>query len=128
MLNHYPTRVPPTLDWLHSCHYRKVASHLWWGKLLHMSNLHDDPAALKALQDAIYRDKILRARSMTGEQRLAEVFELSEHQMSMMLAGAMHKLGTTDEKLGWQEVARWMESLDRARDHGSYTTVNPAAA
>ena len=93
-----------------------------------MSNLHDDPAALKALQDAIYRDKILRARSMTGEQRLAEVFELSEHQMSMMLAGAMHKLGTTDEKLGWQEVARWMESLDRARDHGSYTTVNPAAA
>jgi len=30
-----------------------------------MSNLHDDPSALKALQDDIYRERVLRARQMS---------------------------------------------------------------
>ena len=42
-----------------------------------MASADDDSAALKALQDAIYRDKVLRAREMTVEERLAEVFELT---------------------------------------------------
>jgi hypothetical protein len=85
-------------------------------------NPHDNPAALKELQDAIYRDKVLRARGMTVEQRLEEVFDLSNRQMGMMLAGAMHRLGTQDEDAGWNEVRRWMERLDRVRDHGLYVT------
>jgi hypothetical protein len=91
-------------------------------------NPHDDPDALKALQDAIYRDKVLRARAMTEEQRLAEVLEQSNHQLGMMLAGAMDRLQTTDEATGWQEVGRWMERLDRVRDHGRYVTEKPASA
>ena len=83
-------------------------------------NPHDNPAALKELQDAIYRDKVLRARSMTNEERLDEVFELSNRQMGMMLAGAMHRLGTKDEDEGWEEVSRWLARLDRVRDHGLY--------
>ena len=35
-----------------------------------MPNIHDDPAALKALQDDIYRERILRARKMTVVQKL----------------------------------------------------------
>jgi hypothetical protein len=85
-------------------------------------NPHDNPAALKELQDAIYRDKVLRARGMSPEQRLEEAFDLSNRQMGMMLAGAMHRLGTDDEAKGWAEVRRWMERLDRARDHGLYVT------
>lgn len=73
-------------------------------------------AELEQLQAALYREKIRRARSMTVAERLAEVFELSNHQFGMMLAGAMHRLGTRDESAGWQEVARWMERLDRVRD------------
>lgn len=34
-------------------------------------------ADLKAMQDDIYRERILRSRKMTPEQRLADVFELS---------------------------------------------------
>ena len=90
-----------------------------------MPNIHDDPAALKALQDDLYREKILRARRMTTQQRLAEVFELSNHQFGMMLAGAMHRLGTRDEAIGWQEVSRWMQRLDRVREHGLYVTEKP---
>lgn len=96
--------------------------------LLRMANIHDDPAALKALQDDIYRERILRARKMTVEQRLADVFELSNHQFGMMLGGAMHRLGTRDEAAGWQEVRRWMERLDRVREQGLYVAVKPAHA
>ena len=91
-----------------------------------MPNIHDDLSALKALQDDIYREKVLRARRMTMEERLAEVFELSNHQFGMMLAGAMHRMGTRDEAVGWQEVRRWTQRLDRAREHGLYVTEKPA--
>ena len=91
-----------------------------------MSNIHDDPAALKALQDDIYRERILRARRMTVAERLADVFELSNHQFGMMLGGAMHRLGTRDEAAGWREVKRWMQRLDRVREFGLYATEKPA--
>ena len=91
-----------------------------------MSNLHEDPATLKTLQDELYREKVLCARRMTVEERLAEVFELSNHQFGMMLAGAMHRLGTRDEAAGWAEVRRWMQRLDRVRDHSLYVTEKPA--
>ena len=93
-----------------------------------MANIHDDPAALKALQDDIYRERILRARKMTVQERLADVFELSNHQFGMMHSGAMHRLGTSDEAAGWQEVRRWMERLDRVREHGLYVSEKPATA
>jgi hypothetical protein len=91
-----------------------------------MANIHDEPAALKALQEDIYRDRIRRARTSTVAERLAEVFELSNHQFGMMLGGAMHRLGTRDEAAGWREVERWMRRLDRAREVGLYVTEKPA--
>jgi hypothetical protein len=91
-----------------------------------MSNPHDHPTALKDLQDSIYREKILRARAMTREERMSETFELSNRQFGMMLAGAMAKLGTRDENLGWQEVGKGLERLDRVREHGFYSPTKPA--
>jgi hypothetical protein len=84
-------------------------------------------AELKAMQDSIYREKILRARRQTPEERLADVFELSNHQFGMMLGGAMHRIGTTDENEGWEEVRRWMRRLDRVREHGLYVTEKTAS-
>jgi hypothetical protein len=91
-----------------------------------VANIHDDPAALKALQDAIYRDRIRLARMRTVEQRLAEVFELSNHMFGMMHGGAMDKLGVHDPVAGWDEVRRWMKRLDRVREHGLYVAEKPA--
>jgi hypothetical protein len=93
-----------------------------------MENPHDNPAALKELQDAIYREKVLRARQMTVAERLDEVFDLSNRQMGMMLAGAMHRLGTKDQEAGWDEVSRWLARLDRVRDHGLYVTERRQSA
>ncbi len=90
-----------------------------------MANIHDDPAALKALQDDIYREKIRQARKLTLQQRLADVFELSNHMFGMMHAGAMHRLKTSDESAGWAEVRRWMRRLDHVREQGLYVPEKP---
>ncbi len=92
-----------------------------------MPTIHDDPAALKALQDDIYRQKVLRARGMTALERLAEAFELTNSVFTRMHEGAMWQLGTTDPAKGWMEVRRRMDRLGKANDHGIYTTEAPTA-
>lgn len=90
-----------------------------------MANVHDDPAALKALQDDIYRDKVLRARKMTVEQRLAEALELTNSVFVRMHEGAMWQLGTTDVQEGWREVRRRLARLSRVHDEGRFVTEKP---
>ena len=92
-----------------------------------MSNPHDHPTALKDLQDSIYREKVLRARSMTPEERIDSIFELSEFQFGMMLSGAMHQMGTSDEEQGWIKVRQGLDRLCRARDYGLYVDHLPDA-
>ncbi|MEO0416388.1 MAG: hypothetical protein AAF226_15690 [Verrucomicrobiota bacterium] len=76
---------------------------------------------LKIFQNAIYMDKVERARSMSPEERACEVFEQSNLQMHMMHAGAMSRLKTDDEEAGWREVERWLDRLDYLRDSDFYT-------
>ncbi|MEX1118502.1 MAG: hypothetical protein WEB60_06870 [Terrimicrobiaceae bacterium] len=91
------------------------------------NNPHDDPAALKALQDDIYREKILRARSMTPEQRLSDVFELTNSVFQRMHAGAMWQLNTNDEDVGWREVRRRMDRLTQVHDHRRFAMSKPTS-
>ncbi|MCP5545285.1 MAG: hypothetical protein H7A49_15420 [Akkermansiaceae bacterium] len=93
-----------------------------------MGNPHEHPTALRDLQDSIYREKVLRARGMTAEEKLAAVFELADFQMGMMHAGAMNRLGTEDPTEAWREVAKWMDRLDAAREFRSRQHTNPSTA
>jgi hypothetical protein len=90
-----------------------------------MANIHDDPAALKALQDAIYRDRVLRARKMTVEQRFAEAIELTNSVFIRMHEGAMWQLDTKDPETGWREVRRRMARLGRVHDEGRFVNEKP---
>lgn len=83
-------------------------------------NPHDDPAALKELQDAIYRDKVIRARGMTNEQRFEEAIELTNGVFERMAEGVMWQLGITEPEAIWAEVRKRMDRLARARDHRYY--------
>ncbi len=85
-----------------------------------MSNPHDDPAALKALQDDIYRERVLRARQLSEEQRLADAFELTNGVFERMLDGAMWQLGIQDRDAGWREVKRRLQVLSRVHDSGKF--------
>lgn len=91
-----------------------------------MPNIHDDPAALKALQDDIYREKILRARGQTMDERFADGFALTNDAFARMLAGAMWQLGTTDEAIGHLEVRRRMDRLGRVHDEGRFVNQRPS--
>jgi hypothetical protein len=91
-----------------------------------MANIHDDPAALKALQDDIYRDRVLRARRLTPQERLAEALELTNGVFVRMYEGAMWQLGTTDPALGWREVRRRLAMLAKVHDGGRFVSNNPS--
>jgi len=82
---------------------------------------------LEKLQDAIYMEKVLRARAMTPEQRLEECFELSDKTMMQMLAGAMWQLETDDIETGWLEVRRRLDRLSAVHERGRYTTEHKDA-
>jgi hypothetical protein len=90
-----------------------------------MANDHDDSAALKALQEAIYRDRVLRAREMTVEQRLAEALELTNSVFVRMHEGAMWQLGIKDAEEGWREVRRRLARLGRVHDEGRFVNEKP---
>ncbi len=90
-----------------------------------MANPHDHPTALKDLQDSIYREKVLRARAMTPEERFDGGLEHTNFVMRLMLDGAMEQTGITEASKGWAEVRRRMERLCRAQDHQFYTSKAP---
>jgi len=81
-----------------------------------------EASALKAMQDDIYRERILRARSQTPEERLADAFELTNGVFARMHEGAMWQLGTDDAAAGWREVERRLERLRRVGEQGRYVT------
>ena len=94
-------------------------------KLPPMANPHDHPTALKDLQDSIYREKVLRARAMTPEERFDAGFEITNDAFQRMLAGAMWQTESTDTESGWREVRRRLDRLIRVHDAGRFTCLPP---
>ena len=84
-----------------------------------------NPAALRALQDDIFRRKVLRARAMTPTQRLDEALELTQATFDTMHSGAMAQCGFTDPADGWREVKRRLDRLRRFQEHNLYRPVPP---
>ena len=93
-----------------------------------MNEPADAAAALKAMQDAIYREKILRARKLTPEQRLADVFELTNSVFARMHEGAMWQAGITDAEQGWKMVRQRLNRLQKVQDTGRFTNQKPEAS
>lgn len=79
-------------------------------------------AELEQLQLTIARDQLNRARAMTGQQRLAEAFDLTNEVFARMHAGAMVQLDINDSAAAWQEVRRRLGRLQQLRDAGRFTT------
>jgi hypothetical protein len=93
-----------------------------------MPEMQRDPAALRALQEEIYRERVLRAGRMTEEQPFADGFELTDSVFERMLDGAMWQKGITDREEGWAEVRRRLERLSRMQDVGRFSTTNKVAS
>jgi hypothetical protein len=80
-------------------------------------------SAGQALQDDIFRRKVLRARGMTPTQRFDEALELTQSIFEWMHAGAMDQCGFTDAEDGWREVKRRLNRLRRFQEHNLYRPV-----
>jgi hypothetical protein len=76
--------------------------------------------SLAAMQDAIYREKVLRARSMTPGERLDEALELSNGIYGWMLDGAKAQCGLTSDEEGWAEVRRRLQRVRSASERKRY--------
>lgn len=89
--------------------------------------MNDDSSldALNALQAAIYRDKVLRARAMSPSERLDEALELSNDIYTWMLDGAKSQCDLSSDEEGWAEVRRRLQTLRRLHEKSLY---KPAAA
>jgi hypothetical protein len=84
-------------------------------------------AELKAMQDSIYREKILRARRQTPEERLAEVFRLSDAEMMRMHSAAMVEIGDSGgDAQGWAVVRQQIELERELRDAGQFVSQAPS--
>jgi hypothetical protein len=79
------------------------------------------------LAAAIYRDKVLRAREMTPEERLIEGFRLFHEAMTFTAAGVANELGTTDEAAVMAEVRRRFDLVRKIEERGRYQPWNPPA-
>lgn len=86
-------------------------------------NAGTEPDAMKSLQDAIYRDKVLRARGMTSSERLDEALELSNDIYTWMLDGAKAQCDLHSDEEGWAEVHRRLQRLRRVHEHTLYKPV-----
>jgi hypothetical protein len=91
-----------------------------------MPNPHNHPTALKDLQDSIYREKVLRARAMTREERFIAGVELTNEVSRRILEGAMARLETDDESVAWADVHRRASRLRKTHDYGYYSVEKPA--
>jgi hypothetical protein len=80
----------------------------------------DSEKELLAMQQSIYREKVLRARQMSPEERLADVFALSNSAMARMHEGAMWQHGLTDEDEGWTIVSQRLERLRQLHEKGLF--------
>lgn len=85
-----------------------------------------DKNALLALQEDIYRGKVLRARKMTPTERLDEALELMDQIFQWMHSGAMNQRSLTDPEAGWRELERRLERLRRLHEHDLYCKVGAA--
>ena len=81
---------------------------------------------LLTLQDAIYRDKVERARKMSPEERFMEGLALSDEVLQRMLEGVMWQLGIDDEEQSWLEVKNRMDRLEEYHNRGFLVTEAPA--
>jgi hypothetical protein len=90
-----------------------------------MPNPYDHPTALRDLQDSIYREKILRARAMSREERFIVGCQLTNEVTQRIFQGTMARLGTNDPKSAWKEAKKRAERLRQANDYETYVSEKP---
>jgi len=78
---------------------------------------------INELADAIYRDKVLRARTRTMDERMLDGMECFDFSCRIMADGVRHQLGLTDDKEVWDKVRERLDIVRRLNERGIYQPV-----
>lgn len=76
------------------------------------------------MADAIYRDKVLRARRENPIQKLMDGFELFTFGLEFTKADVIDKIGTTDEVAVQEALRRRFERVRQVRENGLFKPLN----
>ncbi len=72
------------------------------------------------LADAIYRDKVLRARAEDPAEKFLDGIRLFESALQFTRAGVAAELGTQDEVAISEAVQRRFDRMRKLEEHGLY--------
>ncbi|MFM2179658.1 MAG: hypothetical protein RL015_3756 [Verrucomicrobiota bacterium] len=80
---------------------------------------------IDTLAAAIYRDKVLRARALTADQKIRDGIECFDLSCRLMADGIRHQFKLEDEVSVWQKVRERLDIVRRLEERGMY---QPTAA
>lgn len=92
---------------------------------LFLMQTHPDAAQLKELQDSIFREKVLRARSMTEDERFASALELIDFAYEQMLAGVQMEFPDISQDEALKILGKRLDRLRAMEDYGLYVPAPP---
>ena|SRR5438045_1113510 len=75
---------------------------------------------IKRLADALYRDKVLRARAENPIQKFLDGFELFTLGLEMTKLDVIGKIGTSDDAAVQEALHRRFERVRQVREAGIY--------
>lgn len=87
--------------------------------------MHPTPDQLKELQDAIYREKIMRARAMTESERFVATLELIDTSFEWMLAGVKMQFPEASEEDAQRILGERLDRMRQREDAGLYVPAPP---
>lgn len=85
-----------------------------------LSSFMETQQEIDQLAAAIYRDKVLRARAMSPEERFMAGFQLFEESLTFTKAGIAAQLGTADESAILAEIRRRFDIVRKREDIGYF--------
>ena len=83
----------------------------------------DTQSEIALLADAIYRDKVLRARRQDPVQKLLDGFDLFARGLELTRIDVARTIGTSDDAAVQEALGRRFERVRRARESGLYKTI-----
>jgi hypothetical protein len=99
-----------------------LRSGLRTDKLHHMETQQD----IDRTAEAIYRDKVLRARARTMDEKLIDGLDCFETSCLLMADGVRQQFHLNDEAAIWKKVRERLDIVRRMEEHGIYQPVTVA--
>ena len=88
----------------------------------------DQPGGIARVADAIYRDKVRRARAQDPVRKLLDGFALFESGLALTMLDVARAIGTSDDAAVREALHRRFERVRQVREGALYRAVDGSPA